>query len=198
MTRRAIEELVAPLCAGQDATRIGPLMREVQERLQVFGRGGTVIHALSAVDIALWDIAGKAAGLPLHRLLGGGASRTWPATRASTRYGEPARVREGVRQALDAGFGSVKLHEREVPAVRAAREEAGPGRDADARRELPLDSSAQARARAAELRDARLAWLEEPLWPPEDYDGLARPARRMRHPARRRGERAGRSWTSAG
>ena len=61
-----------PLCLGQDATRIGPLMRAVQEKLQVFGRGGTVTHALSAVDTALWDIAGKAAGVPLHRLLGGG------------------------------------------------------------------------------------------------------------------------------
>jgi len=59
MARWAVEELIAPLCLGRDATRIGPLMREIQEKLQVFGRGGTVIHALSAVDTALWDIAGR-------------------------------------------------------------------------------------------------------------------------------------------
>jgi hypothetical protein len=64
VTRRAVEDLIRPLCAGQDAGLIGPLMRAVQEKLQVFGRGGTVIHALSAVDTALWDIAGKAAGVP--------------------------------------------------------------------------------------------------------------------------------------
>ena len=172
VTRRALEDLVAPLCAGQDATRIGPLMRAVQEKLHVFGRGGSVIHALSAVDTALWDIAGKAAGMPLHQLLGGGRSPGLPCYASLDPYGDPAAVRAGVRQALDAGFTDVKLHEREPAAVRAAREEAGPGTG------LMLDVNcpwtlAQARAKAAEFRDLRLKWLEEPLWPPENYDGLA-------------------------
>ena len=74
VTQRAIDDLIAPLCVGQDAARIAPLMLDVQKKLQVFGRGGPVTHALSAVDIALWDIAGKAADAPLHRLLGGGAA----------------------------------------------------------------------------------------------------------------------------
>jgi L-alanine-DL-glutamate epimerase-like enolase superfamily enzyme len=72
VTQRAIDAVIAPLYVGQDATHIGPLMFEVQDKLAVFGRGGPFTHALSAVDIALWDIAGKAAGAPLHRLLGGG------------------------------------------------------------------------------------------------------------------------------
>jgi L-alanine-DL-glutamate epimerase-like enolase superfamily enzyme len=173
VTRRALEDLVAPLCAGQDATRIGPLMRALQEKLHVFGRGGTVIHALSAVDTALWDIAGKAAGMPLHRLLGGSASPDLPCYASLDPYGDPAAVRAGVRQALGAGFTDVKLHEREPAAVRAAREEAGPGTG------LMLDVNcpwtlAQAQAKAGQFRDLRLKWLEEPLWPPEDYDGLAR------------------------
>ena len=46
--------MIAPLCVGQDATRIGPLMGEVQDKLAVFGRGGPFTYALSAVDIALW------------------------------------------------------------------------------------------------------------------------------------------------
>jgi L-alanine-DL-glutamate epimerase-like enolase superfamily enzyme len=173
VTRRALEDLVAPLCAGQDATRIGPLTRAVQQKLHVFGRGGAVIHALSAVDTALWDIAGKAAGMPLHRLLGGAGSPDLPCYASLDPYGEPDVVRAGVRQALDAGFTDVKLHEREPAAVRAAREEAGPGAG------LMLDVNcpwtlAQARAMAGQLRDLRLKWLEEPLWPPENYDGLAR------------------------
>ena len=172
VTRRAVEDLIAPLCAGQDAGRIGPLMRAVQEKLQVFGRGGTVIHALSAVDTALWDIAGKAAGVPLHRLLGGGGTHL-PCYASLDPYGDPAAVRAAVRRALGDGFNRVKLHEREIPAVRAAREEAG------AAAELMLDVNcpwtlAQARERADGLRDVRLRWLEEPLWPPEDYEGLAR------------------------
>jgi L-alanine-DL-glutamate epimerase-like enolase superfamily enzyme len=172
VTRRAVEDLIAPLCAGQDPARIGPLMRAVQEKLQVFGRAGTVIHALSAVDTALWDIAGKTAGLPLHRLLGGGAA-SLPCYASLDPYGCPGAVRAGVRQALDSGFTAVKLHEREITAVRAAREEAGQGTA------LMLDVNcpwtlAQARAMAEQLRETRLRWLEEPLWPPEDYEGLAR------------------------
>ena len=57
----AIDQLIAPLCVGQDATRIGPLMLDVQKKLHVFGRAGALAFGISAVDIALWDIAGKAA-----------------------------------------------------------------------------------------------------------------------------------------
>src|SRR5262249_35756627 len=109
VTRRALADLVAPLCVGQDATRIGPLARAVQEKLHVFGRGGAVIHALSAVDTALWDIAGKAAGVPLHRLLGGAVSPDIPCYASLDPYGDPAVVRAGVRQALDPGFTDAKL-----------------------------------------------------------------------------------------
>ena len=171
LTRQAVDELIAPLCVGQDAARVAPLMREVQEKLHVFGRGGPLTHALSAVDTALWDIAGKAADAPLHRLLGGG--RADLACYASlVGYSDPALVRDGVRQALDDGFRRLKLHEKELPAVRAAREEAGPdvALMLDVNCAWTLD---QARARAGELREIQLKWLEEPVWPPENYGGLA-------------------------
>jgi L-alanine-DL-glutamate epimerase-like enolase superfamily enzyme len=171
VTRRAVEDLVAPLCIGQDAARAAPLTDELQRRLHAFGRGGPVTHALSAVDIALWDIAGKAAGLPVHRLLGGAAG-SLPCYASLDPYGDPAAVGAGVKAAVDAGFTAVKLHERDLPAVRAARAEAGP------LRALMLDVNCpwtlpEAVERAALFRDLRLAWLEEPLWPPEDYAGLA-------------------------
>jgi L-alanine-DL-glutamate epimerase-like enolase superfamily enzyme len=167
----AIDQLIAPLCVGRDATRIGPLMLEVQKKLHVFGRAGALAFGTSAVDIALWDIAGKAAKLPLCRLLGGGAADM--ACYASlVRYSDPSLVRSSVRQAIDAGFGTLKLHEIELSAVGAAREEAGPDI------ELTLDVNcpwtlSQARRVAEELKAIRLKWLEEPLWPPENFDGLA-------------------------
>src|SRR3984957_20125794 len=121
----AIDQLIAPLCVGQDATRIEPLMLEVQKKLHVFGRAGALAFGISAVDIALWDIAGKAANMPLCRLLGGGAADI--ACYASmVRFSDPSLVRNSVRQAIDAGFGTLKLHEIEFWAVRAARDEAGP------------------------------------------------------------------------
>jgi L-alanine-DL-glutamate epimerase-like enolase superfamily enzyme len=167
----AVDELIGPLCIGEDATRIAPLMLEVQKKLHIFGRGGPLFYGLSAVDIALWDIAGKAANAPVCRLLGGGVSDL--ACYASLiRYSDPVLVRASVRRALDAGFRSLKLHEIELSAIRAAREEAGPDI------ELTLDVNCawtlyEARKRAKELRDVRLKWLEEPIWPPENYDGLA-------------------------
>jgi L-alanine-DL-glutamate epimerase-like enolase superfamily enzyme len=168
--RLAIDELIAPLCIGRDATQIAPLMLEVQKSLQVFGRNSPLIFGMSAVDIALWDIAGKAATAPVYRLLGGGATDL--ACYASlVRYSDPALVRANVRRAIEAGFRNVKLHEIATPAICAAREEAP-----DA--ELMVDVNCawtlnEAQRRAEELKQFRLKWLEEPVWPPENYDGLA-------------------------
>ena len=168
----AIDELIAPLCIGKDASQIAPLMLEVQKKLHLFGRSGPLYFGISAVDIALWDIAGKAANLPVSRLLGGGAADL-PCYGSLPRYSEPMLVHANVRRALDAGFRSLKLHEIEIPAIRAAREAAGPDV------ELTLDVNCawtlnEARAKAEELKEFHLKWLEEPIWPPENYDGLAR------------------------
>ncbi len=167
----AIDQLIAPLCIGQDAMRIEPLMLEVQKKLHVFGRGGALAFAISAVDIALWDIAGKVANLPLCRLLGGGAADL--ACYASlVRYSNPPLVRTGVRQAIEAGFDALKLHEIELSAIRAAREEAGPDVELMVDVNCPWTLN-EARPIAEELRAVNLKWLEEPLWPPENFDGLA-------------------------
>src|SRR5438132_1307342 len=71
-TRAAIDTLLGPMCVGRDATQIQAITDDLQRALHGVGRNGPTIYALSGIDIALWDIAGKAAGLPLHRLLGGG------------------------------------------------------------------------------------------------------------------------------
>jgi L-alanine-DL-glutamate epimerase-like enolase superfamily enzyme len=167
----AVDQLIAPLCIGQDATRIEPLMLDIQKKLHVFGRGGAMAFGISAVDIALWDIAGKVAGIPLCRLLGGGPADL-PCYASLVRYSDPSLVRAAVRRAIEAGFRTLKLHEIEPVAIRAAREEAGPDV------ELTLDVNCpwtltEARARADELKAISVKWLEEPLWPPENFDGLA-------------------------
>ena len=85
------------------------------------------MRALAAkLEIALWDIAGKAAGAPLHRLLGGGRDEL--ACYASLdAYADPDLVRAAVRKAVDAGFSGVKLHERDLPVVRPADRCGSPG-----------------------------------------------------------------------
>jgi L-alanine-DL-glutamate epimerase-like enolase superfamily enzyme len=174
----AVDQLIAPLCIGQDGTAIEQLMLEVQKKLHVFGRGGALAFGISAVDIALWDIAGKAAKMPLYRLLGGGTADL-TCYSSLVRYSDPSLVRSSVRQAIEAGFRTLKLHEIELPAIRAAREEAGPDI------ELTLDVNCawtlnEARRIAKELKPINLKWLEEPLWPPKSYE---------RHPYRRRRKR---------
>ncbi|HLZ65529.1 MAG TPA: mandelate racemase/muconate lactonizing enzyme family protein [Aliidongia sp.] len=168
----AIDRMIAPACIGQDAAQIAPLMLDVQKKLHIFGRSGPVMYGISAVDIALWDLAGKAANAPVHRLLGGSRKTRLPCYASLIRYTDPARVRTYVRQAIDAGFRSLKLHEIELPAIRAAREEAGPDI------EITLDVNCpwtlgEARAQVPALREFGLRWLEEPIWPPENFDGLA-------------------------
>jgi L-alanine-DL-glutamate epimerase-like enolase superfamily enzyme len=145
-------------------------MHEVQQKLQVF-RGGPLTLALSAVDIALWDIVGKAVGAPLQRILGGGGADL-PCYASLDSFSDPSLVREGVSQAVEAGFISLKLHEKELPAVHAGRAEAG------SHVEVMLDANCawtvnQVRGLAEELREFRLKWVEEPVWPPENFDGLA-------------------------
>jgi L-alanine-DL-glutamate epimerase-like enolase superfamily enzyme len=167
----SVDQLIAPLCIGQDAFRIEALMSEVQKKFHVFGRGGALAFGISAIDIALWDIAGKAANMPVCGLLGGGVADL--ACYASLpRYSDASLVRDAVQRAKREGFATLKLHEIEIPAMHAAREEAGP------HMALTLDVNCpwtleQAKAFADILRTLDLKWLEEPLWPPENFDGLA-------------------------
>ena len=171
-TRAAIEQMIAPLCIGQDASNIEGLMQSLQEKLHIFGRGGPVIYGLSGIDIALWDIAGKAAGRPVHQLLGGCRALTLPCYASLIRYTEPKRVAANVERAIGQGFRHVKLHEIEVAPTAAAREAAGDEIG------IMLDVNCpwtlrEALDMADRLQPLDLAWLEEPVWPPENYAGLA-------------------------
>ncbi len=171
-TRAAVNELIAPNCIGAGADDIASLMDDLQRKLHIFGRGGPVIYALSGLDIALWDIAGKAAGRSLQQMLGGRRRDRVTAYASLVRYSEPEQVAANVSRACELGFRHIKLHEITVPAVAAAREAAGPGV------EIMLDVNCpwtreQAIEMARQLRKYDLTWLEEPVWPPEDHTSLA-------------------------
>ncbi len=108
-----IEHALAPLLVGEDPLATEVLWHRMYHATRDYGRKGTVVAAISAVDIALWDIAGKAYGQPVHRLLGG-AFRDEIRAYATGFYrkqgtGEAARL---VQEALDravAGFSAVKV-----------------------------------------------------------------------------------------
>lgn len=171
-TKAALDTLLSPLLLGQDPTDIAALMLDLQRKVHLLGRTGPVMYGLSGIDIALWDIAGKIANLPLYKLLGG-TDRTELACYSSLlRCTGPDAVAKACTGAADKGFRHIKLHETDIASVEAARHAVGP------EVELMLDTNcpwsvAEALDMARKLAQYRLYWLEEPVWPPEDYEGLA-------------------------
>jgi L-alanine-DL-glutamate epimerase-like enolase superfamily enzyme len=161
-TRAAIDTVIAPMCIGRDARDINGLMDDLARTLHSAGRHGPVTYGLSAIDIALWDIAGKIAGQPLYRLLGGGARSDLPAYASLLRYGKLPPLERYIEQALSRGYTLIKIHEIERDIIRAARQIAG------AQTPLMVDcncpwSVEEALAMCAVLRDLDLEWLEEPV-----------------------------------
>ena len=169
----AVEDMIAPVAVGADAGDIRALNRRVQRELHLQGRYGLTIFALSGLDIALWDIAGKAAGLPLHRLLGAGGPRPIPAYASLYRYRDPELVADRCRLARGQGYGFVKLHEIDVREVAAARDALGDGVPIMVDTNCPW-TPAEARRRALAFEPYDIHWLEEPIFPPEDFASLAR------------------------
>jgi L-alanine-DL-glutamate epimerase-like enolase superfamily enzyme len=169
----ALETMIVPVVIGRDSRDIAGLSRDMQQSLHLFGRYGITIFALSALDIALWDISAKRAGLPLHACLGGAVRTRIPGYASLLKYRDPELVGAKVAKAREEGYDAIKIHETEVDEVRAAREAAGSGIPLMVDTNCPWTPE-QARLMASRLREFDLHWLEEPIFPPEDFAALAR------------------------
>ena len=167
----AVRDMIAPLAVGREAADSDGLHLEIQRRLHIFGRFDITAFALSGLDIALWDLAGKAAGKPLHALLGGARRERLPCYASLLRYADAALVARYCERALGEGFGAIKLHEVSEAVIAVAR--AAVPRDAA----LLLDVNCEWSVKDAIAVGRRLApmgldWFEEPVFPPEDGAGL--------------------------
>jgi L-alanine-DL-glutamate epimerase-like enolase superfamily enzyme len=113
---------VAPLLTGEDPLDHGRLAAKVHWRLQTVGRRGLVAQAYSAFDLALWDLKGKAAGLPLYKLLGG-AREAAPAFISGAGWPglEPAEVLDLARPLLERGLMGILLRQAGDPEADADR-----------------------------------------------------------------------------
>jgi len=173
VTTAALTRIVAPLAVGRDATDIAALMGDLWFRTKGMSRNGPVAFALSGLDIALWDIKGKVAGAPIWKLLGGAGRPRVQAYASLMRLG-PTHVGTVAAEAAARGYRHIKLHEHAVEAVAAARTAVGPGMPLmlDTNCFWPTVEAAGEAARA--MQPYELAWLEEPLYPPDDFEGLAR------------------------
>ena len=172
-TKAAFDLMVAPLALGRDADDIPALMEDLARKLSNSARNGPVAYALSGLDIALWDIAGKKAGKPVYQMLGGPAVERMPVYASLLRYGRADLVEKNAAEAVARGYKHVKLHEITEPEVAIARRAIGSKTALMVDTNCPWTSD-EAIAMARRFQPHDLLWLEEPVWPPEDYEGLAR------------------------
>lgn len=171
---------LAQVLIGEDPFRTEYLWHRMYRANIYGGRRGVGLHAMSGVDLALWDIKGKALGLPVWRLLGGGFTQTLRPYASSLFGATPQETGERARRFVDQGFTAVKFGwdpmgqdaQTDVALVREARRGLGDAPDLMIDAGLCYDAkTAIQRARAFEQYNP--FWFEEPLLP-DDYLGYAK------------------------
>jgi L-rhamnonate dehydratase len=165
------------ILVGRDPFDIEQIWELMYRKTNYYGRLGVVMHAMSGVDMALWDIMGKALGKPVHKLLGGSYCSDVRAYASLLMPENPEDVRAAVRRYVAEGFTAVKLGygplgqdvRKDVELAAAAKEAAGP--DVEVMIDIGHGYSLKEPMQAArEFEDLGIFWMEEPL-PPEDFDG---------------------------
>jgi L-rhamnonate dehydratase len=183
LTKQAIDLYLKPLLIGQNPWDIEFLWQHMYRKTLAFGRKGIGMVAISAVDIALWDILGKAAKQPVFRLLGGRTKPTIPVYASRLYAMELGELSAEAKRYKDDGFKAMKLRfgwgpvdgaagmQRNVDLVRTVRETVGNDVDvmADAYMGWTLD---YAKRMLPLLEPFQLRWLEEPVVP-DDIQGYA-------------------------
>jgi L-rhamnonate dehydratase len=167
---------------GEDPFEVERLWHKMYMASVYYGRRGAAIQVISGIDIALWDIIGKATGQPVYKLLGGGHRDRVRAYASTLFRPEPAGMTEACLQYLDQGFTAVKFGwgvfgqdpDRDEMLVASARRALGDKVDllVDAGWYLPRTPKEAIRM-VRRIEPYRPFFVEEPLHP-EDYDGYAR------------------------
>src|SRR4051812_13430458 len=178
-------ELLWPLLRGESAVEPERVSETLRQSSFWQGRGGSVEHAISGIDIALWDLMGKACGQPVSRLLGGNY-RQKIKPYGSILFDEPEPLKKTLSDTVARGFKAIKMGWRpfgrrgdrkfDELLVKTARQTVGD------QVELMVDAGGSeqfwphgvnwAKNTAQMLADYDITWFEEPL-PPDDIDGYA-------------------------
>jgi D-galactarolactone cycloisomerase len=176
-------QLLRPMLIGETGLEAERVAEKLRQMTFWQGRGGTVEHAISGIDIALWDLQGKALGQPVSRLLGGNyRDRIRPY--ASILFDEPAVLRERLLAQVARGFRAIKMGWRpfgrvsrrlDELLVRTARETVGDDIelmvDAGGSEQFWPHGVTWARETAKMLGDYGVVWFEEALRP-DDLPGF--------------------------
>jgi len=165
---------------GEDPLDIARLWQKMYQSTLYIGRSGAVIHAMAGIDLALWDIKGKALGQPVHKLIGG-SFRNKLRTYASNMFQfSPEATADRARAAVDKGFSAVKFGwepfgrtlKADMAYLKALR--GAVGDEVDILLDVGLVWDAKtAIQRARRFEEFNLLLMEEPLHP-DNLDGYAR------------------------
>lgn len=187
---RAALAMLEPLYRGENALEPERVSEKLHQNTFWLGRGGSITHTISGIDIALWDILGQATGQPVGRLLGG-RYRERVKPYASVLMDQPEILADHLRKIKGQGFRAFKIgwgpfgrksHAVDEAIVRAAREAVGPESllmvDAGASDAFWPQGYKWALRTADMLANYDVFWFEEPLVPDAltDYVELRRRA----------------------
>jgi len=175
--------VLEPLYKGENALEPERVSEKLRQNMFWMGRGGSITHAISGIDIALWDLLGKATGQPVGRLLGG-RYRDGVRPYASLLMGEPAPLTDKLLKLKEYGFRAFKIgwgpfgrqsNAMDEAIVRAAREAMGPDVllmvDAGGSDAFWKHGYKWALRTSQMLSNYDITWFEEPLRPDalDDY-----------------------------
>lgn len=176
-TKAMITHDLAPMLTGLNANDVETLYDAMQWHLHYVGRGGIASFAISAVDIALWDLRCQALDQPLWQVAGG-AAKTCKTYGGGIDLAYPLpKLLTHVQNYIDAGLGGVKIKvgqpdmADDIARIRAVRAQIGP----DAAFMIDANYSmtrTQAIKLASAVQDQNILWFEEPIIP-DDYAGYA-------------------------
>lgn len=175
VNKAIIDNVYKPIVIGRDPFDSEVIWDELYNKLRDHGQKGITVEAISAIDIALWDIKGKALNLPVYKLLGGAPrSRIMPYATGLYRRDVPDIVNELVKEAVgyaEQGFKAIKLKigfgiENDLLAIKEIRRAIGDGVL------LMVDANHAYNANNAiklsrKMEEYNIFWFEEPV-PPED------------------------------
>lgn len=172
-----IEHDLVPFIQDREAEDIEGLYQEMIWHIHYVGRGGIASFAISAVDIALWDIRGRKRGLPLWQMAGGAGNTCNAYCGGIDLNFDLEKLLSNIRGYLDDGYNGVKIKvghptlEQDVERVAAVRELIGPDITfmVDANYSMSVDQAINA---ANEFKKHNVFWFEEPI-DPDNYQGYA-------------------------
>jgi len=162
---------------GSDPFDYEQIWNDMWAKTYYYGRSGPVMHVMSGIDMAIWDIMGKASGKPVHKLLGGSYTGKVRAYASALMPENKEAVKRMVASYISQGFTAIKFGwgplgydvHFDIELVKAARQAAGDQVD------IMIDIGKRYRLKSAiyvakALEQLNIYWLEEPL-PAEDYIG---------------------------